>query len=233
MLKKIRHIFSLVLAVLGLIALVWGVWPVRRIKLVQIIQPESMQMQAAGAIRGLAVLETRQVTLEWPESLRIGDQGSIDLVFAPVNAGVVAQPPAARFDDVYARYNLMAEGRLEAAGVRVNPADPRRESLPAGQTVKYSWRVSAQKAAIYPANAWLLLRFLPLQGGSASELPVFVHEIEIRETSLLGLSGPAARVVGGIGMLISLALGYDVMISVPRWWSRHKTQRSPRSQRVF
>ena len=175
MLKIIRHIFSLALVSMSLAALVWGVWPGRRSKLVQIIQPGSMQVPGAASL--LAVLVPRQVIMEWPGLLRIGDQGSIDMVFAPVNGEALSQASVAGFADVYASYNLMAEGRLEAAGVRVKPADPRRESLPAGQTVKYSWQVSAQNAAIYPAKAWLLLRFLPLKGGSASELPVYVHAI--------------------------------------------------------
>lgn len=122
--------------------------------------------------------------------------------------------PQEVFPDVYTSYSLMAEGRFEVAGVRADPANARRESLPAGQRIEFKWKVSAAEKGSYTGNMWLTLRFLPLDGGEAVERPIFVHEVKIKAISLLGLGGAMARLLGGVGIIIGMALNYDVMIKL-------------------
>ncbi len=226
MLKKIRHILSIILLLAALGILAWGVWPGQRVMYTQYVEPQAMQVPSTSTSGHVAVLAIRQVKLEWPESMRIGDQAVVTLVFEPAGGEVLLPPPQDGFSDVYASYALMAEGRLEAAGLRVDPADPRRESLPEGQAVKFSWQVDPQQAATYPSKAWLLLRFLPLQGGQAAEAPVFVRLLDIHATSLLGMTGPSARIFGSLGIVLGLALSYDLLINFVK-----KTRRTRWTQR--
>ncbi len=212
MLIKLRHALSLILVVVSLSSLVWGIWPVRHTELVQTFLPDGMRIPKGSAATWPAILEVRQVKLDWPETLRIGDKGMVTLQFSPLSGEVLAPPPDIQYTDVYATYNLMAEGRLEAAGLHVDPANPRLESLPAGQTVKFTWQITADKTVSYPARAWLLLHFLPLEEGTASEAPIFVRDLDIRASSLLGMSGTVARLLGGLGIILGLALSLDVMI---------------------
>ncbi len=152
------------------------------------------------------------VRLEWPSLLRIGDEGVIILDFEPALEDISAPSASTRYSDIYSSYNIMVEGRFEVAGIKVDSSNSIRESLPAGQPVRFKWKVSADKAGVYPGNVWLSLRFLPLDGNQTTQLPIFVHEVEIRSINLLGLNGMLARLLGGVGVLIGVILVLNDMI---------------------
>ena len=221
MLTKIRHTFALVVLLTSLVMLTWGNFPNRRQSISRLIGPDAMHVPSAGSEKQPALLEVRQVSLVWPGLMRIGDETTITVVFERTNSEILAPKSDILLVDIYQRYNLMVEGRLEAAGVRLDPANPRRESLPPGQTVTISWQVTAQDTASHPAKVWLLLRYLPLQGGPAGEVPVYVHDLDLRAMSLFGLGGPQARLWGSVGIILALALNYDVMIG---WIKRMATK---------
>ncbi len=222
MVKKIRRGVAIVLLLASLSLLIWGNLPGSRQSFSQYIEPTAMQVSASGSASIPALLEMRQVRVEWPDSLRIGDQADITLTFEPVKSEILLPSPETKLTDLYGYYALMADSRFEVAGLQVQPAEPRRESLPKGQTVKYRWQVSAQEVGKYAGIVWLSLRFLPLDGGQASEVTVFVHELDIRASSFLGLSGPVARLMGGIVIIVGIAFDYDVIIG--RLTNRRKKQ---------
>jgi hypothetical protein len=222
--RTIRRMITLVLIMAGLGLLVWACIPLKRQMLVKTILPAEMQAPAGSQGSGEAVLQARRAVVEWPESLRIGDRTMISLAFEPVQNQTSANNRTNGLKDAYTSYNLMAEGRLEVAGLSVNPANPVRESLLTGQTVKLKWTIGALETGKYLGNVWLWLRFLPLDGSSASEVPIFVQEVDIRATSMLGLGGPQARLLGGMGIIAGLGLSYDVMIRMFRKLSTKETK---------
>ncbi len=214
MIKTIRRIVSLIVLVVGIGLLTWGTVRNGRQAMTQSITPTEMQLPGNRAGTIPTLLEYRQVRLDWPSIMRIGDQSEATLVFEPAASEILAPIPQGEFSDVYSQYNLMAEGRFEVAGMQVDPAGPVRESLLKNQTIKLKWQISAQQAGNYTGTVWLLLRFLPLDGGPAEEVPILVHQLNLDATSLLGLSGPVARLLGGLGIVVGLALSYDVMIGI-------------------
>jgi hypothetical protein len=119
-------------------------------------------------------MPTRRVELEWPESIRIGEDETITLDFIQVSPDTISQDVPVGYADVYSRYNLMAEGRYDVAGISVVPADPTRESMAAAQPVKFSWNVNSSQAGLYAGTVWLSLRYLPFDGGQASQVPIFI-----------------------------------------------------------
>ena len=133
MLTKIRHTFALVVLLASLVVLTWGVLPNRRQSISRLIGPDAMQIPSAGSEKQAALQEVRQVSLVWPRSMRIGDETTITIVFERTNSEILAPSSDILLADIYQSYNLMVEGRLEAAGVRLDPANPRRESLPPGK----------------------------------------------------------------------------------------------------
>jgi hypothetical protein len=214
MLNKLRSALSVGLLLMSGCLLIWASIPEQQQVLVQTIPPTGMQLVTSGWEGNPAVLETRQVRLEWPDSLRIGDDGEIRLSFEPA-PGVATSPSlTAGLRDVYDSYNLMAEGRFEVAGIRTDSTNPVRESMPAGQTVNYHWKISAVQEGVYSGTIWLSLRFLPLDGSSPSQEPIFVQRVDIQAGSLLGISGPLARLLGGLGIVLSVLVSFDVMIGV-------------------
>ena len=218
MLKKIRRSLSPGLLLFSVSLLIWASLPSQRKVVTQTFLPSEMQLPSSTQIITPTILETQEVILEWPASMRIGDMGVISLVFEPIQNDAPASYPQVEVSDVYSHYNIMAEARIEAAGIRTNPANPVRESMPSGHAVKFKWQVNIEKAGSYQGNVWLSLRFLPLDGSPASQEPIFVREVDIHAISLLGLSAPSARLLGGIGIILSGLIIFEDMISLIRKW---------------
>ncbi|MFZ0533471.1 MAG: hypothetical protein WAM09_09845 [Anaerolineales bacterium] len=223
MLKKLRRVLSLGLLLFSGYLLIWAILSSMRQVVVQSISPSEMQIPSSGEPPIPSILESRQVILEWPASMRIGDNGIITLIFEPIQKDAPSPDPQAELTNVYNNYNLMAEARIEAVGIKVDPANPTRESMPSGQSVKFKWQVSVEQAGSYNCNLWLSLRFLPLDGSQASQVPIYVHEVEIHATSLVGMSGPVGRLLGGMGIIFSILVIFDDMIGLVTRWMKKRT----------
>ena len=224
MLNKVRYFLSFGLLLFGGSLLVWALLPARRQVDEQTIRPDTMRMKLNGQDVESAVMDARQVRLEWRSSMRIGDDEVIRLEFETIeNASSPEQQTG--FTDAYNSYNIMAEARFEVAGVRVKPANPTRESMPAGQPVRFMWEVSTERAGDFKGNVWLSLRFLPLDGSPPIQEPIYVSEVGIHATSLFGLSGTLARILGGVGVGLSLLLVYkDMSGLVISWKTKNNTK---------
>ena len=116
------------------------------------------------------------------------------------------------FKDAYAGHNIMLEAMFEVAGLQISPADATRISLLAGQPVSFTWIVNPSRAGLFPGTIWLFLRFLPLDGSAPIQVPVFVKDIDLHTTSMLGLSEQSARLLGGLGVLMSLLFLFNAQI---------------------
>ena len=213
MFTTIRRGVGLGLLICSVGLLVWASLPSRVQMMEQVILPAEMKLPNDEQ-PAKAVLETRQVRLEWPESMRIGDSAEIRLIFESVGEEKQDANSDIELSNVYNQYNLMVEGRFEVSGLKVNPANPLRESLLAGEIISYDWNVTAENAGIYPGTVWLSLRFLPLEGDVPSQAPIFVTKVDIKATSLWGISGPIARLLGGLGVALGIIMLFDVMIGL-------------------
>jgi len=223
MLKKLRHIISLGLLLFSGIFLVWASLPSKRQVVSKVITPSEMQLPFLDQTETQSILENRQVKLDWPNSMRIGEEGVITLTFEQVQEDTLYPSQQDQFADIYDNYNIMAEGRYEVAGISIDPANPIQESMPSGQSMRYRWQISAAQAGSYIGRIWLSLRYLPINGDPAVQVPIFVQEVEIHMTSLLGLSGAMARLVGGVGVLLSVLLVFNDMIGWIRLWKEKNT----------
>ena len=221
MLKKIRRAFSIGLLLFGSGLLVWASLPSKHEVVVQAISSSEMQLPSNGQANIPSILETRQVRLDWPSSMRIGDMEGITLVFEPIANDMSASNPQDKFSDIYKDYNIMAEARFEVAGIRVSPAIPTRESMLSGRPVKYEWQINAEQARTIYGTVWLSLRFLALDGNMAIQKPIFIREVDIHATSLCGMSAPMARLLGSTGIILSVVIIFDDMIS---WFRKRRTR---------
>lgn len=219
MLIFLRRSLALILFLLGAVMLVWATWPAGRQMSQQVIGPDGMRLSSDGSGDVAALLETRQVSLEWPSSMRIGDKYQIQLVFEPAVNDVDQSALQTGHVDAYSRYNLMVEGRIEAAGINLALANPTRESLPPGNAVRFVWEVSVDRLGVYNGTAWLSLRFLPLDGGSPMQVPIYVRPMQMHTTGLFNLSGPMVRMAGSISLSLSAAFGFSDLMS---WLRRRK-----------
>jgi hypothetical protein len=216
MFRKFRRTASLILLLISIALIVWAVLPNKRQSVVQTISPVEMQISATGKGGDRLSMPDRLVELEWPDTMRIGDIETITLVFRPVVTDPVSSTQPAGYSDVYAHYNLMAEARYDVAGIVVTPSNPIRESMPARKPVKFTWKISADQVGSYTGSVWLSLRFLPLDGGQAIQVPIYIRDFNIQTSSLFGLNESMAFLLGGVGIVLAAVIVYDDLIGFVR-----------------
>lgn len=148
-----------------------------------------------------AIPEVRALTLAYPASIPVGGEGRVTLAFEMESA-------ASGIQDVFETHNVVAEARLEMAGVEARPATAVSEPLLPGQPASFFWSVIPSRAGEYEGMAWFYLRFVPKDGGTESRRVISAQQVEIRATSLLGLDADVATWLGLVGMAVGLALAF-------------------------
>jgi hypothetical protein len=212
--KKIRILLSVSLLLFSITLLAWSFLPAKKQVEVHIMQPSMMGVKSDAEDQP-AILENRRVSLEWPRSLRIGEDGAILLNFEAVNEDSPSSIEQTGLVDGYTNYSVMAEANFEVAGIRFEPTSVTRVSMPPGQPVIVKWKIVADDAGSYHGVVWLSLRFLPLDGSTPIQVPIYVKDIRIHGTSFLGMNGTVASLVGGVGVLVSLVF---ILNDVINFW---------------
>lgn len=170
-----------------------------------------------------AIPEARRLVLEWPPSIRVGDSDTIRLSLEMDNNGNLT-PTAeiaghetygenVEIPNLYDTHHILAEARLDMAGLDVSPNGISSQTLLPGRSVTFYWSISPDHASTFRGTVWFYLRFIPLQGGLEGQLPISAQRIEVRGIDFLGLSGRPARILGGIGALVGSVISLDNIIS--------------------
>ncbi|HEX9028643.1 MAG TPA: hypothetical protein VF823_05665 [Anaerolineales bacterium] len=169
------------------------------------------------------ILENRRLTLEWPATIRAGDGDVVrltlevdangNLVPTAEIAGHETQSKTVQIPNLFDTHHVLAEARLDLAGVEVDPPGLLSQSLLPGQRVDFSWSVKPDGVGTFRGNVWFYLRFIPKDGGPETQRTISAQPIEIRSVDLLGLSGTPARLLGLVGTLLGSALGLDNLVS--------------------
>lgn len=210
--KKIGPLLSFCLIAVSIGLILWSLLPAHHLVEAQSVQADLKGLYESGEKQPL-LAENRLVRLEWPTSLRIGDDAEIRLYFENTDEEPSTVEHKDGFYDIYDRYNIMVEAKVETAGLTIAPANPTRVSMPPGQPVYFKWVVNAQQTGIYHGKVWLSLRFLPLDGTTPIQEPIYVNDLELNVTSIIGLSGSMARLVGGLCAVIGILLVSGDMFS--------------------
>jgi hypothetical protein len=179
-----------------------------------------------------AIVENRRLTLEFPAGMRLGDSTRIrmrlevddlgNITPTAIVEGNLVTGEVVQIPNLYETHNVIAEARLDLAGMQVEPSQAISEPLSPGKPVTYYWSVRPNEAGDYQGSVWLHLIFLPKAGGPEERIPVTVQFIDIHVTSFLGfLSGGAARGFGAFGSIIGTVLGLPFLDDVLRWiWGK-------------
>lgn len=196
---------ALALLLASLAVLAWGAWPLAE-------QQRSLEFPVGKiTLAGDTLPEGRRLTLQWPATLRRGDQAAIRLTFQSDPAG-----PADSIGStgLYATHTILLDARLDLSGLTPFPPGEIREALLPGRPVAFQWALHPEAAGVYPGTVWLRARAAPQVEtaaqptlvGQANPLPLTAQLIEIHTVSLFGLSGPAARLLGSAGLVAAAGL---------------------------
>lgn len=175
-------------------------------------QPQSTQGAARPTEAAPAKVEGRQVELEWPASLRLGDSDVIRLSLVPTREGYVAK---AEFPDHSLQtkevpvprpngYELYALARLDGVGFEIAPAGEQERFIPEGEEVAWRWTLSPLQAGQQRLSVSLQLRWVPGPGvsGPVRESQVYARALDVQVRSFLGMSPAQAASTGFLGLLL-------------------------------
>jgi hypothetical protein len=127
--------------------------------------------------------------------------------------------------NLYSTHTVIAESRLDMAGMQIEPSDVQQEMLLPGEGVTFYWSLSPSESGLYRGAVKLHLRFVPLGGGAESRKTVTSQVVEIRAAKLLGLAGGPARFVGAVGTVLGGVLGFPFIDDILRWvWRRARSR---------
>lgn len=174
-----------------------------------------------------AIPERRRVTLKYPGHIRLGDSDIVRLTLevdtlgnitpTAETAGNVVTGQTVQIPNLYETHSVIAEARLDLAGVDVRPSDVVSEPLMPGQSVTFYWSVHPPGGGTYRGTAWLFLLFIDKTTGEQSRIPLSAQTVQISTSNLLGLSGGVARTAGGIGSFVGAVLGFPFVTDVLKW----------------
>ncbi len=178
-----------------------------------------------------AIPESRRLTLEYPSHIRMGDSDVVRLTLEVDMRGNIT--PTAQFagntvtgttvqvPNLYETHSVIAEARLDLAGMEIRPGDVISEPLLPGQSVTFYWSVRPEGQGTYRGTAWLFLRFIDKATKEESRIPLSAQTVEISTADLFGMSGGLARTAGSVGSAIGAVLGFPFVSDVLKWlWRR-------------
>ena len=113
--------------------------------------------------------------------------------------------------DLYDTHKVIAEARLDLAGMVIQPSDSAFEPLTRGQSVTFYWSITPQDPGKYRGIAWLHLNFTNRLNGEESRLPLSAQVFEIQAVDFFGLPVSLARTSGVIGSLAGGILGFPFL----------------------
>jgi hypothetical protein len=182
-----------------------------------------------------AILESRRLTLEYPPVMRTGDSARIrmqlevddrgNIIPTAIVEGNVVTGEVIEIPNLYETHLVVAEARLDMAGMEVQPLAMISEPMTPGQSVTFFWSVRPEESGRYEGTAWLHLRFIPmttLNGEQESRIAVSAQFLEIEARSFMGfLNGGTARGIGALGSLVGSVLGLPFVDDFAKWiWGK-------------
>jgi len=165
-----------------------------------------------------AIPERRFLALEFPPKIRAGDSDVVRLTLEMDDSGNIT--PTAVLDgnvvtgetieipNLYETHHVIAEARLDIAGIQVSPADLTSQTVEPGQSLTFFWSIRPEEVGVYKGTAWLFLRFVDKVSGEESRKAVSAQMVEIEAVNLFGVPAKVVRTVGGVGSVVGAVVGF-------------------------
>jgi len=180
--------------------------------------------------------ERRRLTLEFPPRIRAGDSDIVRLTLeldasgnitptAVVNGNVVTGG-VIEIPNLYETHHVIAEARMDMAGMQISPPDLSSQTLLPGQSIRFFWSIRPSDVGLYRGTVWLYLRFVDKVSGAESRIAVSAQVVEIEAVNLIGLSGKAVRSVGAVGSVVGAVVGFPFFEDIVRYIFKKKKRRS-------
>ena len=177
--------------------------------------------------------ERRLLTLEFPPKIRAGDSDIVRLTLQVDQSGNITPTAAVggnvitgeviEIPNLYETHHVIAEARIDMAGVQVTPPDMSHQTLSPGQTVMFAWSIRPEQVGIYRGTVWLFLRFVDKVSGDDAQKAVSAQSVEIDAVNFFGISARVVRIVGGFGSIVGAVVGFPFFEDIVKFiYSRRR-----------
>jgi len=203
----LRRAGGIALAFAGLAVFLWGSWPARQIKHdIPYSYGKELALPAGwDSLQPPPSLADGIFSLQWPAWMRLGDEGKIRLELSE-------NLPQTDCPDVENSHPFTIVSRLELPGVVVVPGSELSQLIIPCRPIIQGWSLRPTGGQKTRGTIWLHLSAAGLPPGSKPEMAVAAVPLVIPVTSLFGLSGAEARLVGVMAILVGLALNIDLLV---------------------
>lgn len=182
-----------------------------------------------------AIPEMRRLTLEFPPRIRAGDSDIIRLTLevdasgnvtptAVINGNVVTGD-VITIPNLYETHHVIAEARLDMAGMQISPPDLSSQTLLPGQSIRFFWSIRPDAVGQYRGTVWLYLRFVDKVSGEESRTAVSAQTVEIEAVNLFGVSAGVVRVAGGVGSVVGAVIGFPFFEDIIKFLFKRRSKR--------
>lgn len=185
--------------------LVWGLWPPGRVT--RQVDLSISHLPGAETAEGFLEISSmlQGLILEWSPQVRSGDinQIQLNLVLSQDSGSGILKGEGHEVDQAPA---WLVEARLDLPGVTLAPQGAVSQALRAGTSPTFVWSIHPQHAGYYRGTLWLVLHQGFVVGGNAARIPLTSQLIEIQSDELIGLPANGVRVMGAVGIVLSVLI---------------------------
>jgi len=180
--------------------------------------------------------EKRLMSIEWPDSIRVGDSDIIRLILEVDTHGQITPTVEVSghqllgkeisIPNLYDTDNIIVEARLDMAGPQVSPDGAVRQTMLPGQTLVFYWSISPSQAGTYRGTLWVYLDLIPKAGGEMDQRTLIAHRIDIQSITVFGLPAMTARWFGAGGAVLSSLMGFPFLEKIlEKFWKRFRVEK--------
>ena len=175
-----------------------------------------------------AIQEDRRLVLDYPPRMKANVESDIVTLTLDVDEfgritptarveGNVVRGESIQIPDLYDTHKVVAEARLEMAGMQVSPAGAIFEPMNRGQAVKFFWSIRPKETGYYQGTVWLHLNFEDKSTADKNRIAVSAQFIEVEAVDFFGLSVNFARTSGVIGSVVGGVIGFPFLEDILKY----------------
>jgi len=90
----------------------------------------------------------------------------------------------------------------------------------------FFWSIRPVEVGVYRGTVWLFLRFVDKVSGDESRRAVSAQMVEIEAVNLFGVPARVVRVVGGVGSVVGMVIGFPFFEDIIKFLFKRRRKRT-------
>ena len=192
------------LLVLSSILLVWVLLPVQVNQHEILIDPFE-PVHSGDSQNSYYYPVLNKLSFSWPEEIKLGGQSEITLNIEGEESDQENEYPQGS-RKITEDYNVVFEARLDLSFAALWPLEEIKKPVNVLQSTDFEWQVIIEDMQDHTGNLWVYINFVPKNGGETIRKALSAVPIEVKTTSLFGISMRILKWIIPAGYFASIVL---------------------------